>query len=46
MRAGRVAAPALVASQIRRRYDGLLDRVMIYQPYPSRTGGWQGIDPG
>jgi len=40
------AAPALVASEIHRRYDGVVDRVMIYQPYPSRSGMWPGVDLG
>ena len=34
------AAPQAVAAEIRRRYDGLLDRALLYQPYPSPPGLW------
>jgi len=34
------APPPAVAAQIRRRYDGVLDRALIYQPYPSQPGLW------
>jgi probable F420-dependent oxidoreductase len=35
------AAPQAVVTEIRRRYDGVLDRALIYQPYPSPPGLWR-----
>jgi len=35
------APPQAVAAEIRRRYDGVLDRALIYQPYPSPPGQWR-----
>lgn len=35
------APPQAVAAEIRRRYDGALDRALIYQPYPSPPGLWR-----
>jgi probable F420-dependent oxidoreductase len=34
------APPGEVAAEIRRRYAGVLDRAMIYQPYPVPPGLW------
>ena len=34
------APPQAVVAEIRRRYDGVLDRALIYQPYPSPPGLW------
>jgi len=35
------APPQAVVTEIRRRYDGVLDRALIYQPYPSPPGLWR-----
>ncbi len=35
------APPGEVAAEIRRRYAGVLDRAMIYQPYPVPPGLWR-----
>jgi len=41
-RQGRPRPPAqAAAAEIRRRYDGVLDRALIYQPYPSPPGLWR-----
>jgi probable F420-dependent oxidoreductase len=34
------APPRAVAAEIRSRYDGVLDRALIYQPYPVPAGLW------
>ena len=39
------APPQAVMGEIRRRYTGLLDRALIYQPYPSPPGFWREISP-
>ena len=35
-----VAEPAGVAARIRRRFDGLIDRVSFYAPYDSDPESW------
>jgi probable F420-dependent oxidoreductase len=35
------APPQAVVREIRRRYDGVLDRALIYQPYPTPPGFWR-----
>lgn len=35
------APPQAVVTEIRRRYDGVLDRALVYQPYPSQPGLWR-----
>jgi alkanesulfonate monooxygenase SsuD/methylene tetrahydromethanopterin reductase-like flavin-dependent oxidoreductase (luciferase family) len=35
-----VAAPEDVASQVRQRYDGLVDRFSVYASYPARLDLW------
>jgi alkanesulfonate monooxygenase SsuD/methylene tetrahydromethanopterin reductase-like flavin-dependent oxidoreductase (luciferase family) len=37
------APPRAVVGEIRRRYDGVLDRALIYQPYPTPPGFWPAI---
>ncbi len=35
------APPRQVAAEIHRRYDGILDRALLYQPYPVPPGLWR-----
>jgi hypothetical protein len=35
-----VAGPEDVAAELRRRYDGLVDRFSVYASYPSAPGLW------
>ncbi|HEY0933993.1 MAG TPA: TIGR03617 family F420-dependent LLM class oxidoreductase, partial [Trebonia sp.] len=40
------APPREVAGEIRRRYAGLLDRALVYLPYPSPPSLWRELGPG
>jgi probable F420-dependent oxidoreductase len=40
------APPRAVAAEIRRRYAGVLDRALLYQPYPSPPELWREIGIG
>jgi probable F420-dependent oxidoreductase len=39
------APPHAVAKEIRRRYAGVLDRALIYQPYPTPPDLWRQVAP-
>jgi probable F420-dependent oxidoreductase len=39
------APPKAVPAEIRRRYAGVLDRALIYQPYPTPPDLWRNVAP-